>query len=118
MGSLNNFSAVNLVALLVLVLISACVPVSASPERTKTVEFNVKPGGVVHTFSQKIVSDCKVIQVLAYIPYSLFTFSSTPGHITTVKIHLNVYVSLQMCVEANSLHCSLLINSKPSNNTK
>ncbi|XP_076134829.1 myeloid-derived growth factor [Alosa pseudoharengus] len=26
----------------------------ASSENTKTVEFNVKPGGVVHTFSQKI----------------------------------------------------------------
>lgn len=29
---------------------------AASSEKTKTVEFNVKPGGVVHTFSEKIVS--------------------------------------------------------------
>eukprot|EP00064_Thunnus_orientalis_P013174 superscaffoldBa00002110_g13211 len=54
MESPNNFCAVNLAALLVFVLISACVQVSASAERTKTVEFNVKPGGVVHTFSQGI----------------------------------------------------------------
>ncbi|KAM7409888.1 hypothetical protein PAMA_001398 [Pampus argenteus] len=54
MESPNNFCAVNLAALLVFVLISACVPVNASSERTKTVEFNVKPGGVVHTFSQEI----------------------------------------------------------------
>lgn len=35
-------------------LMSLCVPAEASPERTKTAEFNVKPGGVVHTFSKRI----------------------------------------------------------------
>ncbi|KAL2089830.1 hypothetical protein ACEWY4_014518 [Coilia grayii] len=34
-----------------LIIMSASV---ASSEKTKTVEFNVKPGGVVHTFSEKI----------------------------------------------------------------
>ncbi|XP_060934404.1 myeloid-derived growth factor [Limanda limanda] len=39
----------------VFVLVSSLVPTAASAERTKTVEFNVKPGGVVHTFSQSIM---------------------------------------------------------------
>ncbi|KAM9831414.1 myeloid-derived growth factor [Neosynchiropus ocellatus] len=34
--------------------LSVLAPVSASSDRTKTVEFNVKPGGVVHTFSEII----------------------------------------------------------------
>lgn len=38
------------------VLMLMLVLVSASSDRTKTVEFNVRPGGVVHTFSQEIVS--------------------------------------------------------------
>uniref|UniRef100_A0A3Q0RA10 Myeloid-derived growth factor n=1 Tax=Amphilophus citrinellus TaxID=61819 RepID=A0A3Q0RA10_AMPCI len=36
------------------VLTSPCVPAEASDEQAKTVEFNVKPGGVVHTFSEGI----------------------------------------------------------------
>lgn len=32
------------------------VAANASSENAKTVEFNVKPGGVVHSFSEKIVS--------------------------------------------------------------
>ncbi|KAM8890326.1 myeloid-derived growth factor-like [Synchiropus picturatus] len=40
--------------LLVLASLSALVPVSASSDRTKTVEFNVKPGGDVHTFTESI----------------------------------------------------------------
>ena len=39
----------------VFVLIALCAA-SASPDGTKTVEFNVKPGGVQHTFSETIVS--------------------------------------------------------------
>ncbi|XP_012733300.2 myeloid-derived growth factor [Fundulus heteroclitus] len=35
-------------------LLSLCVLAKTSPERTKTVEFNVKPGGVVHSFSEGI----------------------------------------------------------------
>ncbi|XP_074491429.1 myeloid-derived growth factor [Sebastes fasciatus] len=54
MTSLNNFCAANLAFLLVFVLISAFLPVDASADGTKTVEFNVKPGGVVHTFTEKI----------------------------------------------------------------
>ncbi|KAK1805886.1 hypothetical protein P4O66_012930 [Electrophorus voltai] len=37
-----------------LILVSVLICASASDERTKTVEFNVKPGGVVHSFSEKI----------------------------------------------------------------
>nr|XP_019936194.1 PREDICTED: myeloid-derived growth factor [Paralichthys olivaceus] len=40
-----------------LVSVSSLVPAAASAERTKTVEFNVKPGGVVHTFTERVVSD-------------------------------------------------------------
>ncbi|MEQ2189993.1 hypothetical protein GOODEAATRI_030944 [Goodea atripinnis] len=40
--------------LLLWTLMSLCVPANTSPEQTKTVEFNVKPGGVVHTFSEGI----------------------------------------------------------------
>lgn len=32
------------------------VAANASSENAKTVEFNVKPGGVVHSFTEKIVS--------------------------------------------------------------
>ncbi|XP_044055479.1 myeloid-derived growth factor [Siniperca chuatsi] len=46
----NNSCAVHLAFLLVFVLIAA----NASPDKTKTVEFNVKPGGVVHTFTEGI----------------------------------------------------------------
>ncbi|XP_030640391.1 myeloid-derived growth factor [Chanos chanos] len=39
----------------VLLILSSTLTFSgASAERSKTVEFNVKPGGVVHTFSEKI----------------------------------------------------------------
>ncbi|KAI3368267.1 hypothetical protein L3Q82_007984 [Scortum barcoo] len=41
-------------ALLLVVLLSVCVRAEASPDQTKTVEFNVKPGGVVHTFSERV----------------------------------------------------------------
>ncbi|XP_008328631.1 myeloid-derived growth factor [Cynoglossus semilaevis] len=40
--------------LFVLAVLSASVLVGTSAEQTKTVEFNVKPGGVVHTFSEGI----------------------------------------------------------------
>ncbi|XP_053717971.1 myeloid-derived growth factor isoform X2 [Synchiropus splendidus] len=39
---------------LLVLSLSALVPVSASSDQTKTVEFNVKPGGDVHTFAQRI----------------------------------------------------------------
>lgn len=64
MATHKNLCAVNLAFLLVFVLMSASVQVDATPEGTKTVEFNVKPGGVVHTFTEGIVSDC--------IKYSLY----------------------------------------------
>ncbi len=56
MATHSNFCAVNWALLVVCVLTAVCVPADASPERTKTVEFNVKPGGEVHTFSEGIVS--------------------------------------------------------------
>ncbi|XP_049910884.1 myeloid-derived growth factor isoform X2 [Epinephelus moara] len=54
MATQNNFCAVSLAFLLVFALTASLVPVDASPDRTKTVEFNVKPGGVVHTFTEAI----------------------------------------------------------------
>lgn len=50
----SNFSVLNSLFLLVSVLFAASVPAEGSPDRSKTVEFNVKPGGVVHTFSDGI----------------------------------------------------------------
>lgn len=55
---MSNFCVVNVAFLFVYALIAACVPAEASAEQTKTVEFNVKPGGVVHTFTEGIVSNC------------------------------------------------------------
>ncbi|XP_020487479.1 myeloid-derived growth factor [Labrus bergylta] len=51
MESQNHCCPVHFV-FLILMSIAAFVPVSA--EGTKTVEFNVKPGGVVHTFTEGI----------------------------------------------------------------
>lgn len=39
-----------------MIVLSVLVAANASSENAKTVEFNVKPGGVVHSFSEKIVS--------------------------------------------------------------
>lgn len=58
MATQQNFSGATLSFLLVFGLFAAFVPVDASVDRTKTVEFNVKPGGVVHTFTEAVVSDC------------------------------------------------------------
>ncbi|XP_058494770.1 myeloid-derived growth factor [Solea solea] len=43
---------INCAFVLVFGLSSVSVPAEASPEQTKTVEFNVRPGGVVYTFSE------------------------------------------------------------------
>ncbi|XP_067086102.1 myeloid-derived growth factor [Osmerus mordax] len=47
-----NLSSGNL-ACLVLLLLAAALD-SSSADQTKTVEFNVKPGGMVHSFSEKL----------------------------------------------------------------
>lgn len=39
-----------------IIVLFVLVTANASSENAKTVEFNVKPGGVVHSFSEKIVS--------------------------------------------------------------
>ncbi|XP_051232611.1 myeloid-derived growth factor [Dicentrarchus labrax] len=49
METQNNFHAAHLLLLLLLFVF-----VDAAPESTRTVEFNVKPGGVVHTFTERI----------------------------------------------------------------
>uniref|UniRef100_A0A3Q4HH07 Myeloid-derived growth factor n=1 Tax=Neolamprologus brichardi TaxID=32507 RepID=A0A3Q4HH07_NEOBR len=54
MARQSNTCAGNLAFLFALALIAARVPAEASEEQAKTVEFNVKPGGVVHTFSEGI----------------------------------------------------------------
>lgn len=58
MASPKKSCVVNLAFLFVFVSISASVAADSSPDRTKTVEFNVKPGGVVHSFTEGIVSVC------------------------------------------------------------
>lgn len=58
MATPNNFCAVRLAFLVVFASIAAFVPVDASPDSTKTVELDIRPGGVVHTFTEGIVSDC------------------------------------------------------------
>lgn len=57
MATQNNFCAFHVAFLLVFALTAAFIPAGASSPSTKTVEFNVKPGGVVHTFSEGVVSD-------------------------------------------------------------
>ncbi|XP_041647805.1 myeloid-derived growth factor [Cheilinus undulatus] len=52
MASLHHFCSAHFAFLLFTV--SVLVSVHASADRTKTVEFNVKPGGVVHTFTEGI----------------------------------------------------------------
>lgn len=55
MTNQRDFSVADMIILLLCALISVSVPAGASPN-TKTVEFNVKPGGVVHVVSERIVS--------------------------------------------------------------
>ncbi|XP_047443117.1 myeloid-derived growth factor [Mugil cephalus] len=54
MARQSNSSVLNSVLLLVLALSSTSVHAQASSDGTKTVEFNVKPGGVVHTFTEGV----------------------------------------------------------------
>ncbi|XP_034035722.1 myeloid-derived growth factor [Thalassophryne amazonica] len=55
----SNFSSVSLTAGLVLYVLFCVFELgAASSERVKTVEFDVKPGGEVHTFT-KGIGDCK-----------------------------------------------------------
>lgn len=52
----TNFIAVRLLSLATCALIAAIVPVNSSAESTKTVDLDIRPGGVVETFTQAIVS--------------------------------------------------------------
>ncbi|CAL8308336.1 unnamed protein product [Lota lota] len=54
MARVIYFSVINCVNFFVFVVIADLSTASASSDGTKTVEFNVKPGGVVHTFSETI----------------------------------------------------------------
>lgn len=54
----QKFRAVRLAFLVVFASAVVFVQVDASAESTKTVELDIKPGGVVHTFTEGIVSDC------------------------------------------------------------
>lgn len=71
-----NLCVMKLAFVFVFVSVSAFVPAGASPERTKTVEFNVKPGGVVHTFTEGIVSDC--IEYPLYFTLLAYVFKRHP----------------------------------------
>ncbi|XP_041861942.1 myeloid-derived growth factor [Melanotaenia boesemani] len=54
MASQKIFYVVKMIFLFLCVLISVCDLAEVSPEQSKTVEFNVKPGGVLHTFTEGI----------------------------------------------------------------
>uniref|UniRef100_UPI0037E7A83F myeloid-derived growth factor n=1 Tax=Semicossyphus pulcher TaxID=241346 RepID=UPI0037E7A83F len=54
MATQNNSCAFHQAILLVFVLVAAFVPTDAFPENKKTVDFNVRPGGMVHTFTESI----------------------------------------------------------------
>lgn len=56
MASETNSIAVRLLTLAACALIAAIVPVRSSTESTKTVDLDIRPGGVVETFTQAIVS--------------------------------------------------------------
>lgn len=57
MASHMNSTAVRLLTLAACALIAAFVPVHASPEPTsRTVPLDIRPGGVVETFTEAIVS--------------------------------------------------------------
>lgn len=51
-----NSTSVRLLTLAAFALIAAFVPVHASAESTGTVDLDIKPGGVVETFTKAIVS--------------------------------------------------------------
>ncbi|XP_063056228.1 myeloid-derived growth factor [Engraulis encrasicolus] len=74
----NLISSTNtLLGVVLLIVVSASF---ASSENTKTVDFNVKPGGVVHTFSEKIKDhECS------------FTYASQGG--TNEQWHMSVGIS-------------------------
>ncbi|XP_024134554.1 myeloid-derived growth factor [Oryzias melastigma] len=54
MASPGFFYIHNMAFLLSCVIIAAFFAAEASTEKTKTVEFNVKPGGVVHSFTEGV----------------------------------------------------------------
>uniref|UniRef100_A0A8C7X856 Myeloid-derived growth factor n=1 Tax=Oryzias sinensis TaxID=183150 RepID=A0A8C7X856_9TELE len=54
MANPGPFSVHNMAFLLLCGIIAVFVAAGASSEKTKTVEFNVKPGGVVHSFTEGV----------------------------------------------------------------
>lgn len=51
-----NSVAVRLLTLAACALIAAFIPVDASADTTRTVDLDIRPGGVVETFTEAIVS--------------------------------------------------------------
>lgn len=51
-----NSIAVCLLTLVACAMMAAFVPVDASAESTRTVDLDIRPGGVVETFTEAIVS--------------------------------------------------------------
>lgn len=60
MACQKNFVTVRLLSLAACALIAAFVSAGVSAESTKTVELDIRPGGVVQTFTEAIVSDCSL----------------------------------------------------------
>lgn len=52
-----NSIAARLLTFAACALIAALVPVHASADSTRTVDLDIRPGGVVETFTEAIVSD-------------------------------------------------------------
>ncbi|XP_041746273.2 myeloid-derived growth factor isoform X2 [Coregonus clupeaformis] len=67
--------ALNNLACFALLVVTLTVTLASANERTKTVEFNVKPGGAVHTFSEKMVSDMEKMREYE----CSFTYASQGG---------------------------------------
>lgn len=84
-----NFCHNNLASFVVLVLMSTYALANASADRTKTVEFNVKPGGVVHTFAKKIVSAACVF----FVCHSSHKGLANVTHKPTTELMLCLYVN-------------------------
>lgn len=98
MASPGFFYIHNMAFLLSCVIIAAFFAAEASTEKTKTVEFNVKPGGVVHSFTEGVVSLSSVT----------FLFCSTCNTLLIL-----CYRNVCLWYKKNRLQFSLIVNSPP-----
>lgn len=67
MANETNSVAVRKLTLAVLALIATFIPVVASAESTKTVDLDIRPGGVEQTFTETLVSNCNSHLIIKYL---------------------------------------------------